>query len=87
MITGLVIWFIFINIVGYLVMSDDKERARKRRDRIPERTLFLLAFIGGSLGVWIAMYHKRHKTKHNSFVFGIPLLLFLNAVMYGYFLP
>ncbi|MEO2205602.1 DUF1294 domain-containing protein [Paenibacillus pabuli] len=84
--TGLILWFIFINVVGYLVMSDDKKRAQRRRDRTPERTLFLLAFIGGALGIWIAMYRKRHKTKHPSFIIGIPLLLFLNAVIYGYFL-
>lgn len=84
--TGLIVWFIFINVVAYLVMSDDKRRAQQRRDRTPERTLFLLAFIGGATGVWLAMYRKRHKTKHASFTIGIPLLVFLNAVMYGYFL-
>jgi uncharacterized membrane protein YsdA (DUF1294 family) len=84
--TALWIWFLFINMVGYLVMSEDKKRAQKRRDRVPERTLFLLAAIGGSLGVIIAMYRKRHKTRHTSFRIGIPILLFINAVLYGYFM-
>lgn len=66
-------------------MSEDKRRARLGRDRVPERTLFLLAAVGGALGAWIAMYRKRHKTRHLSFKIGIPLLLFLNAVLYGYF--
>ncbi|AWB43381.1 DUF1294 domain-containing protein [Paenibacillus sp. CAA11] len=82
----LIVWFVFINLIGYLVMSDDKRRARKRRERIPERTLFLLAWIGGALGVLIAMYSKRHKTRHMSFVIGVPLLLFLNAALYVYLL-
>ncbi|MEC0094325.1 hypothetical protein PMSD_24880 [Paenibacillus macquariensis subsp. defensor] len=86
MITALWIWFIIINMVGYLVMSEDKKRAQKRRDRVPEKTLFLLAAIGGALGVIIAMYRKRHKTRHVSFRIGIPMLLFLNAVLYGYFI-
>ncbi len=86
MITALWIWFIIINMVGYLVMSEDKKRAQKRRDRVPEKTLFLLAAIGGSLGVIIAMYRKRHKTRHTSFRIGIPILLFINAVLYGYFI-
>ena len=30
----------FINAVAYLVMSEDKRRARMGRDRVPERTLF-----------------------------------------------
>ncbi len=83
---GLLIWFIFINIVAYTVMSDDKRRARQRKERIPEKTLFLLAAIGGAPGVLLAMNLKRHKTKHASFRIGIPLLLLLNAVLYGYFL-
>ncbi len=44
--TGLLVWLLFINAVGYLVMSEDKKRARKHRDRVPERTLFFLALIG-----------------------------------------
>ncbi|WP_059050590.1 DUF1294 domain-containing protein [Paenibacillus senegalimassiliensis] len=83
---ALLVWFLFINTVAYLVMSDDKKRARQRRDRVPEKTLFLLAALGGALGVLLAMNAKRHKTKHMSFRVGIPLLLLLNAVLYGYFL-
>lgn len=83
---GLLIWFIIINFVAYIVMSDDKRRARQRKERIPEKTLFLLAAIGGALGILLAMNMKRHKTKHASFRIGVPLLLLLNAVLYGYFL-
>lgn len=84
--TGIMIWFVFINLVAYIVMSDDKRRSRQRKERVPEKTLFLLAAIGGSLGTLLAMNIKRHKTKHASFRIGIPLLLLLNAVLYGYFL-
>jgi uncharacterized membrane protein YsdA (DUF1294 family) len=84
--TGLLLWFIFINLVAYIAMADDKARARQRRERIPERTLFLLATIGGAAGTLIAMKSKRHKTKHASFRIGIPFLLVLNAILYGYFL-
>lgn len=86
MTNALWIWFVLINMVGYLVMSEDKKRAQKRRDRVPEKTLFLLAAIGGAMGVMIAMYRKRHKTRHASFRIGLPVLLFINAVMYGYFM-
>lgn len=82
---ALIVWFIFINAVAYLVMSEDKQRARLGRDRVPERTLFLLAAIGGALGVWIAMYRKRHKTRHLSFKIGVPLLLIVNVALYTYF--
>lgn len=71
--------------VGFLVMGLDKGIARKNgarsaqgkatRRRVPERTLFLIAALGGSLGVLAGMYLFRHKTKHKSFVFGVPLIL------------
>lgn len=86
MVKVVLLWFLFINIVGYVVMSEDKNKARKRRERVPEKTLFLLAAMGGALGVLIAMYRKRHKTRHTSFRLGIPLLLLLNVLIYSYLL-
>lgn len=86
MVKVIMLWFVVINIIGYVVMSEDKNKARKRRERVPEKTLFLLAAMGGALGVLIAMYRKRHKTRHMSFRIGIPLLLLLNIFLYSYFL-
>ncbi|HBS44081.1 MAG TPA: DUF1294 domain-containing protein [Paenibacillus sp.] len=86
MVKVIILWFVVINIIGYVVMSEDKNKARKRRERVPEKTLFLLAAMGGALGVLIAMYRKRHKTRHMSFRIGIPLLLLLNIFLYSYFL-
>jgi len=82
---ALIVWIVFINAVAYLVMSEDKRRARMGRDRVPEKTLFLLAAIGGALGIWIAMYRKRHKTRHLTFKVGVPLLLVVNVALYTYF--
>lgn len=80
------VWLLIVNIVAYIVMATDKKRAQRHRnrERIPEKTLFIWAAIGGALGIWIAMMTKRHKTKHRSFVIGVPLLLVLNIVVYGY---
>ncbi|QWU16876.1 Uncharacterized membrane protein YsdA, DUF1294 family [Paenibacillus sophorae] len=86
MVKLVTLWFAVINIIGYMVMSEDKDKARNRRERVPEKTLFLLAAIGGALGVLTAMYRRRHKTRHMSFVIGIPLLLLLNVLIYSYFL-
>lgn len=43
MVKVVMLWFVVINIIGYVVMSEDKNKARKRRERVPEKTLFLLA--------------------------------------------
>lgn len=58
-------------------MGIDKSRARRRAWRIPEKTLFAVSLLGGSIGTWAGMYLFRHKTKHWYFVVGMPLILIL----------
>lgn len=75
----LTVWLILINLVGFIQMYADKQRARKDKWRIPEKQLFLVALVGGSVGSIFGMYIFRHKTKHKSFVFGMPSILFLQV--------
>lgn len=75
----LTVWLILINLVGFIQMYVDKQRARKDKWRIPEKQLFLVALVGGSVGSIFGMYIFRHKTKHKSFVFGMPAILFLQV--------
>ena len=70
-------YLIFLNPVGFLIMGEDKRRAKVRRWRISERMLFLVSILGGSIGTWAGMYVFRHKTRHWYFVIGIPLILIL----------
>ena len=71
----IVVWLLLINLVGFVSMGVDKRRARRRKSRVPERTLFLLATVGGTLGILVGMKAFRHKTQHNSFRYGMPGLL------------
>ena len=64
-----------LNLAAFIMMWADKRRARKGRRRIPEATLFSVAVLGGSLGAIAGMYAFRHKTKHRSFVYGMPAIL------------
>lgn len=73
----LLIYPAILNIAGFCSMAIDKNRAKKKQWRIKERTLFLIAILGGSLGSVLGMYTYRHKTKHKAFVIGMPFLLFL----------
>ena len=59
------------------MMGLDKGRARRNQWRISERSLFLPAVLGGSLGTLLGMKTFHHKTKHWYFRFGIPVLLVL----------
>ena len=74
-------WLTLANVVGFLLMGADKGRARRDAWRIPERTMFLTALLGGSAGVWAGMYAFRHKTRHWYFVWGVPLILAAQLVL------
>ena len=56
-------------------MGLDKRKAKKNLWRIPEKTLFLSAILGGSAGAIAGMYVFHHKTRHWYFVIGMPLIL------------
>ncbi len=78
----IIIYFIAVNILGFALMGIDKRRARKNAFRIPEATLFAVAIIGGSLGSTIGMHVFRHKTKHWYFLFGMPIILIAQIVIF-----
>ena len=74
-----------INAAGFLVMTADKQYAKKKMWRIPERTLMALARLGGSAGVLLAMYTVRHKTRHPKFYIGVPAILLCQVVLLLWF--
>ena len=81
----LFIWLIVINLVAFLTFGLDKLKAKQKEKRenirrIPEKTLFLLAILGGSVGALLGMKVWHHKTLHKSFRFGIPAILILQIV-------
>lgn len=64
-----------VNLWAFGLMWFDKHRAGAGGRRIRERTLFLSALLGGSLGAVLGMWALRHKTRHWYFVWGMPLIL------------
>lgn len=60
-------WLVVINVVTGAVYAWDKVSARRGTRRVPERTLFLLNFLGGFIGAWLVFLLMRHKTLHRSF--------------------
>ena len=79
--TILITYLVIMNIIGVLIMGIDKSKARRQAWRIPEKTLFLISLLGGSVGTWMGMYIFRHKTKHWYFVVGMPVILVLQLVI------
>ena len=74
-ITYLLWYLAAVNLVTFTVYGVDKAKARRGAWRVPEKTLFLLPLLGGSVGALLGMLVFHHKTKHWYFVWGIPLIL------------
>ena len=74
------IYITFINILLFTLMSIDKKRAKLNQWRISEKTLFILALIGGSIGGILGIYTFRHKTQHLKFTLGFPAIVLFQII-------
>ena len=77
----MLIYLLIVNAAAFLLMLVDKIKAKKNKWRIPEKVLFLSAIIGGSLGSLAGMFLFRHKTKHFSFLLGLPLIFAAHVLL------
>lgn len=77
----LIVYLVVVNIVAFCQMGADKSRAKSGKRRIREKVLFITAAIGGSVGANVGMAVFRHKTKHMSFVIGMPLILIAHIAL------
>ena len=83
---ALAVWLIAINLVTFAVYGIDTRRARRGAWRVPEKTLFLLPLLGGSIGALLGMRVFRHKTKHWYFVWGVPAILLTQIALAAWLL-
>lgn len=79
----LLIW----NFIVFILFGVDKYKAKKGHWRVSEKYLLRCALLFGSVGAFLGMKVFRHKTLHNKFRIGLPLILLLHllilaAVMY-----
>lgn len=70
-------YLLAINLLAFLIYGVDKWKAKREKWRVPEKTLFLLALLGGSVGALAGMRAFHHKTRKWYFRFGIPTILIL----------
>ena len=75
-----ILYVIFINLLGFILMKMDKTYAIKKQYRISEKAFFVISALLGSIGVYSGMYTFRHKTKHMNFVVMVPVLFILNII-------
>lgn len=72
--------------MGLILMAMDKNLAKNNKLRIPENALFLISLLLGSIGILLGMYIFRHKTKKKRFVYGIPMVLLIQLIVFYYLL-
>lgn len=82
----LAVYLAAINLATFAVYGVDKRRARRGEWRVPEKTLFLLPLLGGSVGALLGMRIFHHKTKHWYFVWGIPAILLAQLALAAWLL-
>ncbi len=82
---NIIIYFLTINLFGFLIMYIDKQKAKKGKWRIPEKTLFIVTALGGGIGTIAGMYTFRHKTQKIAFVIGFPLITILEIIAVIYY--
>ena len=82
----LIVWFIAVSAISLITTIYDKWASRhSKRNRVPEKMLFLLALIGGSVAMYLTMLAIRHKTKHKRFMIGLPAVVLLQYGLLLYF--
>ena len=78
----ILVWYLaVINFITWIAYGLDKGRAKSGKWRIPERTLLLLALIGGSLGALAGMILFRHKTRKPKFFVSVPVMFVVHCVI------
>ena len=70
-----------ISLFAVTLTLHDKSAAKKRRWRVKESTLMIVAALGGSLAMLLTMFLVRHKTKHAKFMVGIPAIIALQVAV------
>ena len=83
---NLIIYFTAINIIGFLAMLIDKQKAKHGAWRIPEKSLFIITMLGGGFGTIAGMYLFRHKTKKLYFTIGFPVILITEIALIIYWI-
>ena len=80
----ILVWFAVISIVAVIITVADKRKARRGAYRVSEAALMVVAALGGSVAMLVAMQIIRHKTKHVKFMLGIPIIILFQTIVAVY---
>lgn len=75
------IYLAAVSVCSVVACCYDKLAAKKSIQRISEKRLLLLAVCGGAAAMYITMCIIRHKTRHNKFMVGLPLIILVQTAI------
>lgn len=76
-----IIYIAAISLMAVFFTVYDKRRAAKHKRRVSEKGLIIIAFLGGALPMYVTMKFIRHKTLHNKFMLGLPVIFLIQALL------
>ncbi len=79
--SSLILYITGINLITFAMFAWDKYTAIKGQWRVPEKTLLMLALVGGSPGAIIAQQRLRHKTRKQPFRAQLLLIAGLHVLL------
>ena len=77
----IIAYFVFISLLTAVITIADKINAKNNSRRITEDFLLTLGLLGGSAAEYLTMKLIRHKTRHNKFMVGLPVLIFIQIII------
>ncbi len=76
------IYLLAVNVFSIIICCYDKYASRsRRRRRVSEKVLLLLSAFGGAVMMYFTMCIIRHKTRHNKFMVGLPIIMLIQATL------
>jgi uncharacterized membrane protein YsdA (DUF1294 family) len=84
--SGIIIYFLVINLAGFFLIWFDKKRAISNQYRIPEKTLLAIVAFGGIIGSGLAMLLFRHKTSKTAYLLKFFGIIVVQILVYYFIL-
>ncbi len=79
------ILFVFSVLASITVTVLDKYFARHRMRRIKEKHLLIIGVLGSTVAMYTTMRIIKHKTRHDKFMYGLPLVALFKFVFLAFF--
>lgn len=76
-----IVWLLIVNILIFILMLVDKNSADQKMWRIPEKALWVLSLLGGSVGFLVAMVVSHNKILKPEFKYGVSLIYLIESTI------